>query len=304
MIVKSTKVGDTLETQIGPLVVQDSKLYINPGGPFVRYLLRDCLEALVEDMRQRIENKLDNVVLVEGGEGSGKSNLGWWICKLFDPDHDPSDHLIYSMKQLKARLRRDSRPGQVFWLDELYEIASNRTWNSTETKDFINLLVRMRNRGWTFILCIPRVKDSDEYIKNHRSTHDIMCEAQDFDHSMYLMRGYAGLWKRKINGEMQHVGYLKYPAIPEEAAERYESAKNGDQDELLGAPEEESGNSYRKKYEGQTVKLSAAVLMLKDVGVSRQEICDRLKISERTYYHMCSAAKNGTPEVIDDDSEE
>lgn len=304
MIVRAREIGETFETKLGPLEVEDTKLYINPGGPFIRYLLMDGLEALVADMKQRVENHFDNFVIIAGGEGSGKSNLAWQIIHIFDPDTDPSSHLIYTAKQLRNHLRKNSSPGQIFWLDELYELASKREWNDPDTRWLINLLVRGRNRGWSFIGCIPREKDSDEYIRDHRASHALKCEPQDFDHSQWLDRGYAEIQKRDISGSLQHVGYLRYPPIPEGAAEIYEAAKWHDQDEMLGAPEKEAANTYRERYEAQTAKLSTAILMLKDAGIPRAEICEKLKIPEATYYRMVRNAKSVDVEAVDDDDQE
>lgn len=90
MIVRSRGIGETFETHIGPLIIEDTKLYINPGGPFIRYLLKDAIKALVRTMKERVENKLDNLCIVVGGEGSGKSNDAWEIIHEFDPTTDPS----------------------------------------------------------------------------------------------------------------------------------------------------------------------------------------------------------------------
>lgn len=180
-------------------------------------------------------------------------------------------------------------------------MASNREWNDPDTKWLVETLIRGRNRGWTFVGCIPRLKDSDEYIRNHRITQLLTCEAQDFDHSAYLLRGYCEIQVKTPVGDLVHVGYGRYREMPPEAAECYESRKLAEQDELFLAPERESGNTYRMKYEAQTAKLAGAVLMLKNLGVTRQEICEKLGISERTYYHMCQSAKDSTTGENEDD---
>lgn len=301
MIIKARSIGEIMNTQIGPLKVKDTKLYINPGGPFIRYLLEDALDALVRDMHARVDKHFDNFVAIIGPEGSGKSHDAADIIQRFAPNTDPVSHLFYSAKALRAHLRKDGRPGQIFWLDELYEMANNRNWNDPDTKWLVNLLVRGRNRGWTFIGCIPREKDADEYIRNHRTTHVLICEAQDFEHSPWKDRGYCEIQKRNIHGALQHIGYAEYAAMPEDVAARYEKAKWADQDELLGAPEKETANTYRERYEKQVAKLSAAVLMLRDAGVDRDTICSKLGITVPTYYRMCQNAKNTDVEVIDDD---
>lgn len=301
MIVRSRSIGEVFETHIGPLKIKDTKLYINPGGPFIRYLLEGATDALVRTMKERVDNKLDNLCVVVGGEGSGKSNAAWEVIHKFDPTTDPSNHIYYSAKKLRQHLREDPSPGQIFWLDELYSMASNREWNDPDTKWLVETLIRGRNRGWTFVGCIPRLKDSDEYIRNHRITQLLTCEAQDFDHSAYLLRGYCEIQVKTPVGDLVHVGYGHYDEMPPEAAESYEARKLAEQDEMFLAPERESANSYRMKYEAQTEKLSSAVLMLKDAGVDRDTICSRLGITAPTYYRMCQNAKNNTTGVIDDD---
>ena len=131
----------------------------------------------------------------------------------------------------------------------------------------------------------------------------MICEAQDFEHSPWKDRGYCEIQKRNIHGALQHVGYAEYAAMPEDVAERYEAAKWADQDELLGAPEKETANTYRERYEKEVAKLSSAVVMLKDLGVPRAEICEKLQINENTYYRMVRNAKNDV-EVIDDGDQE
>lgn len=90
MIVRSRNIGEIFETKIGPLKIEDTKLYINPGGPFIRYLLEGGIEALVRNMKDRVAHKLDNLCIIVGGEGSGKSNAAWEIIHTFDPSTDPS----------------------------------------------------------------------------------------------------------------------------------------------------------------------------------------------------------------------
>lgn len=300
MIIRARGIGERFETKLGELEVEDMKLYKNAGGPFIRYLLKDAMQALVRDMKDRVARHYDNFVVFVGGEGCGKSNGAWEVVHEFDPDNDPSVHLIYEIKELRQHLREDPSAGQIFWLDELYEMVNNRSWNDPDTKWFINLLVRGRSRGWTFVCCIPRMKDTDEYIRNHRFTHIITCEPQEFDHSQWLERGYAGIEKKTAHG-LQHVGYMRYHEMPPEAAALYEAAKNRSQDEMLTAPEKENPNTYRMKFEAQTAKLAAAVKMLKDAGFSRADICSRLGLTEPTYYRLCREGKNIDIEVIDDD---
>lgn len=301
-IVKAKSPGETIRTKIGELTIQDSKVV--PHGdrrPFVRYLMQGMLEAVVADMRTRLDRKLDNVVLIEGGEGSGKSNLAWWICRMIDPRFDISRNLIYSLDQLEARLETLDDRRQVFWLDELFDIASTRSWNSVETRRFVSLLVKCRSRQWTVVMCIPRSKDSDEYLKNHRAVYWFMCAAFEFEHAGYLERGFFELQKKTDTGRLQHVGYGRYRAIPEADLVEYEAYKERYQDRDLSSRggKESAGAKYKRKYEAMARRSAVAVLMLRDAGVPRDEICSALGISQDSYYKMCKKAREETGDYGD-----
>ena len=68
------------------------------GSLYIRYLLDDLLDRLVEDMRENIAREYDNVVIVTGKEGVGKSNLAYELCHRFDPDFSMEDGYIYDLQ--------------------------------------------------------------------------------------------------------------------------------------------------------------------------------------------------------------
>ena len=45
-------------------------------------------EAVIEEMKYNVSQDRDNVILITGDVRTGKSNLGYWICKKFDDSFD------------------------------------------------------------------------------------------------------------------------------------------------------------------------------------------------------------------------
>ena len=81
--------GEKWKTPIGEFQVEDYKIYSHRNGKiFIRYLLQDLLDEIAEDMRKNIRDDYDNVVIVDGGEGSGKSNLMYQLLTRYDPNFD------------------------------------------------------------------------------------------------------------------------------------------------------------------------------------------------------------------------
>lgn len=284
--------GETKKTLLGDMVIADTKLVMNRGGPFVRYLLQDLLQKLCDKMHDNVSHDYDNIIVIEGDEGSGKSNLAYDICKMYDPDFDLHKNLIYTIDDLESRLSKGDDKQQIFWLDEYYDIGNKRDWNSDTNKRFNKLLVKMRSRGWSMIMCIPLSTDSDSYVREHRSRFVLTCDSGDFENSPYLERGYFMLQMRQKT-KLRHVGYGTYNPMPAEIAAEYNRYKDESQTRTLsGQDRETNGSKYRAKYETQSKRLSRAVWMLKNAGVPKEDIMVELGInSDNTYYDLVKRGK-------------
>ena len=103
--IKIEGVGEERRTRIGDCHVLDAQLKMYRSGKFfVQYLYEDLLQKLAEDMHRNVKADYDNVVMIEGGEGSGKSNLAWQVIEAYyDPAHpevlrkDSSSMMIFGL---------------------------------------------------------------------------------------------------------------------------------------------------------------------------------------------------------------
>lgn len=312
MRINTEDIGDTRRTPLGNLVIKDTDLIINRGGPFVRYLLDDLIDYLVKQMHQNVSDDYDNIIIVEGDEGSGKSNLAYEICKRYDPNFNLKTNMVYTLDEFENRLMSGTDKRQIFWLDEYYDIGNKRDWNSPENKRFNALLVKMRSRGWSLVMCIPLANDSSGYVREHRARYLLTCESMGFEHTPYKERGFFECMIRKkasryapksddIRSRFQHVGYGEYSKMPDEVKNEYESLKDASQTRTLTSNNEEApGAKYRAKYENQSKRLSRAVLMLHNSGVPKDVIMDELNIkSENTYYGYLKRGKNADIDTED-----
>ena len=165
-IIKVYDQGETKRMEMGAAEVLDHHIIRYPSGKiFVRYLYKDLLEILAEDMRMNLKRGYDNVICIEGAEGSGKSNLAWQLLRRFDPDFEFQDQYVYSMDEFKEKLQEGDDNHSAFWMDEATYLANNREWQSQQNRDLVSLLEMMRSRGWTICLCIPTVERLDVYIR-------------------------------------------------------------------------------------------------------------------------------------------
>lgn len=157
-------VGEEWITPIGKGIVKDMQIMRwNSGKIFIRYLIQDMTALLAKDMLKNVKADYDNLCVVVGAEGSGKSNATYNIAQAynklaFGQDFDVTSQYVYSTEDFQAKLRAGDDIHAVFWMDEATNMANNRDWNTNSSKNFIELLEVCRSRGWTlfFMHPIPR----------------------------------------------------------------------------------------------------------------------------------------------------
>jgi len=207
-------------------------------------------DRLIEDAKSNVDNAYDNLIVVIGKEGSGKSNWAVRFCKAFDPTFTLEGRYIYDYLPFLERLEKDfSTPGngRAYLMDEATNLASNRDWNKEDNKNFIQLLEMFRSRGLTLVLCIPSFDRLDKYIREYRARYKIECldlpEGKKF--------GGRGYYKLTICRTNTFVGIGTFDRMDPEDRETYERLKEESQlkklQEMKSAadPEQRQGERLR-----------------------------------------------------------
>lgn len=269
MRVQTEGKGDTKVTQIGKMTIKEPSVIRYPSGKiWISYLFEGTTAAFARYMRMHVQKGYDNLCVVWGGEGSGKSNFAYSLCKALDHEFDIQTQYVYSVSDLKEKLKGGDDIHQIFWLDEGSNIANNREWATQDSRDIISLLEMMRSRGWTLIMCIPSWERLDVYIRENRMRYLVHCEPMEFRETGYKERGYYELRIRESTGVMRTVGYGEYEPMPEDAKEIYEKIKLQSQQkkisEIVGR--RQNGAAYKAKYEEGQRRIGAAAKALWDTG--------------------------------------
>lgn len=290
--------GEKWKTPIGELAVLDYRVYAHRSGKiFIRYLLEDLLDALADDMRKNIRDDYDNVIVVDGGEGSGKSNLMYQLLSRYDPNFDIKRGYTYDADAFKKKIREGGDIGRTFWMDEGSIIANNRDWNTQQNKGFVKVLETCRSRHYTLGMCIPSFERLDVYIREHRARYWLHCEPMTFDEGGPRARGYCEVKKKNdVTGAMELIGYAEYSKMPDDVAKVYKQLKEESQNKLFqdlyGEDDEAPGAKYKRKYEEKEKQLSAAMLKLYDSGTSLEDLQTMFGIdNKKTLQNRLSRAR-------------
>lgn len=131
------------------------------------------LGVLVQMLCDRLTNRFDGFVVIEGKRGLGKSTLGFKILRAIHREMKkrgvdgykffPKKHILYQRKEVLKFLHRRQSSALA---DELITSAFNRDFYNEDQKDLIKMLNMNRDHNNCLISCIPSFKVLDSQIKN------------------------------------------------------------------------------------------------------------------------------------------
>lgn len=259
-------------------------IYKKSGKMFTRYLCPELLERLAEDVHTNVQMEYDNLICIDGKEGSGKSNLAVALCRAIDPNWDLEKNYIYNYAEFVDAITNgevdDNK--RVFLLDEGSLVANKRESMSEDSRRFIELLETMRSRGWTLVMCIPSADRLDIYIREHRMRYLLTAHEIAWD-VVYTTksRGFFELQFRRGSGleTFRTVAYGTFPRMSDEDRKVYNKLKANSQKRLMDkiagkGPQKENRNT--KIMSDQKKRLQNASMRMQEMGMSTAEIAEVL----------------------------
>ena len=245
-------------------------------------------------MHENIRNEYDNLVVIQGKEGTGKSQLAYQLCKCLDPNFDMEESYVYNYQEFVDAITSADEydRGKIFWMDEGSLVASNREAMTEGNKKFVQVLETMRSRGWTLIMTIPSIDRLDLYIREYRVRYLLTAMETSWDGNTNRQRGYYELaFKRgKDLSTFYTIAYGKYGKMTPEEQKIYNKLKGASQKRLIAKI---SGNDEDKKnkYTRAQDKMNILMLKLREQGVSSQQMAELLDMDVHSVQSRLSEAK-------------
>lgn len=136
----------------------------------------DAVDVFVKHLHERIKNHQQNVIVVDGDTGSGKSTFAIQLCyklaKMQKVKFDLHEDYIYSLGDLMKKLDgQNENPISLF--DEGSLLLNSKSSQRREDMSMVALFDTMRSRGWTTVICIPSINQLNKTV---RTVHaDFLC---------------------------------------------------------------------------------------------------------------------------------
>lgn len=174
----------------------------------------------------------DYPILVTGREGGGKSS--WAINLGVDLDDDIEknleEHVFFHLETDFSSLmhKMTHSPPSVFIIDEAGVDLFSRNSMQTEQKQLVSLFIIMRQFNHIPILCLPKQRWLDSYLRDHRvvSWINVTWKGTEINRE----RGYAHI-RMAQHGEFSDKPYWEYlftyrfPDFPKSIEQRYKEIK-------------------------------------------------------------------------------
>ena len=252
----------------------------------------DAIKWLISDLKSRIEDGWDNMVMITGQERSGKSTLGFHIYKRLAEElglEYKLDQIYFSAKELHSDAKKGKQK-QIYMLDEAGAELYGKEWYNEVQRSIVKLLQVIGKKNLTLILNLPHRTLLNKDIRNRRIHywfHTKTRKVRMGDGRLKRKRGYATLhiphtnkWSDSAFWEGKFT--IKYPEISDEVWESYEEKKSEYIEKMsLG------------DYSNYKLRLYASIYSIVHYGdLPTREACKYLTYNRRAIYKILEEIRN------------
>lgn len=166
------------------------------------YTMDGYLKQNLDISKELNKKDWDNIWLVDGPEGSGKSVLALQMAYYIDPTLDIS-RVCFTPQEFKKAIN-EAKPGQSVIFDEAFTGLSSRATMSFINRMLVNRLAEIRQKRLFIFIVAPTFFDIDRYVAVWRTRCLIHVYAPD------MVRGFFMFFSEEKKGLLYILGKKYY----------------------------------------------------------------------------------------------
>jgi len=220
------------------------------------YIHKDLDQLLREQRDFTLNDDQDSLILLDGNEGSGKSQtarqIGYVLSKHAGTPFGVEN--IHQTAEDYIRFAAQAQRGSVVILDEGRDVLNRRRSMSTSNTEFTNYTSRNRADNLFQIICLPSYHDIDSNIAKHRAKFLIHCfksfpdtEDETYESGVRCVPGHYAVYDQGQSLRYHHEkGNYTYPEQYDIRSDMNDAEPLTDED--LQVYEEEKQDVIESKY--------------------------------------------------------
>lgn len=124
---------------------------------------------ILDEIQHRRRTVKQNMILIVGQPGEGKSYFGLRLAQIFDDKFNPEKQVVFERTHLLNLIGANSplKMGQVIIVDEAQFIAGARRWYEDVQKDVMEHIESIRSKGFIIIIVALHLNLLDKIIRNY-----------------------------------------------------------------------------------------------------------------------------------------
>lgn len=125
--------------------------------------------SILDEIQHRRKDIKQNMILICGAPGEGKSYFALRLAQIFDTKFNPQLQIVFERTHLLWLLSAKSplAMGQVILIDEAQFIAGARRWYEEIQKDIMEHIEAIRSRGFIIIVVALHINLLDKVIRQY-----------------------------------------------------------------------------------------------------------------------------------------
>ena len=122
---------------------------------------------IIDHIQYRINKIKQNMILIAGPPGQGKSYFALRLAQTFDKRFDPKLQVVFEPSEMMHLIGADSplKRGQFIIIDEAQYLAGARSWYETVQRELMNSLEAIRSKGLCIVVVALHLELLDKVLR-------------------------------------------------------------------------------------------------------------------------------------------
>lgn len=206
-------------------------------GPDRKPIVKDGLKIFAQHLKKRLAEDQQNVIVIDGHTGTGKSNGGVDLALEMDKKWNIEASYVFNDEDFSEKLDKLNGPNPILFMDEGSVLLNSKNALCRTDKEIIEIFDTMRWKHITTIVCCPNAMRLNKTFLADHIDYRLICptvaplpgyDARGFIH---FHGHWSATWSDKQSWPFIYTSV--FPKMPKAYQLRYDQLKRGSGEKII-----------------------------------------------------------------------